>query len=113
MIPAFEEKLKDETIHCNSTLILMVKVKGFPEPLLKWYKNSVEIFESDRCIISREGFTYTMKIDKISESDGAFYSAVAKSSVGEAVTNCNVQVQGEKGKNSCIKHYELFMIDSD
>ena len=78
----------------------MVKVKGFPEPSLKWHKNGVEIIESDRCKLSREGFTYTMTVDKTSEDDGASYSAIAKSSVGEAVTNCNVQVQGEKEKNS-------------
>lgn len=46
--PVFVDVLKDITVIEGHDVCFKCKVTGFPQPVLKWYRNGIELVESNR-----------------------------------------------------------------
>ncbi|KZC06585.1 Muscle M-line assembly protein unc-89 [Dufourea novaeangliae] len=105
--PIFLVRLKDTELLENTYLRFMVKVKGDPNPEMKFYKDDVPIDSNHpRVKIITEqadkGF-YELVIDDVQKQDAGKYSCTAKNRFGETSCEGTVTVTDDK---------MLFMPDS-
>ncbi|XP_022821456.1 obscurin isoform X5 [Spodoptera litura] len=100
--PYFLVALKDTEIMENTYLRFMVKVKGDPNPEVKFYRDDKEILttsESDRVSIIRtraERGCYELVIADVLPSDAGRYSCRAMNIYGEVTSEATVSVVDDK-----------------
>jgi hypothetical protein len=84
--------------------------KGKPNPTVKWYKEGKEIEESasDEITITYESSSgvATLIIHKITISDSAKYTCVARNALGSCSTSAFINVQG-----IYVKYLHIFSIN--
>ncbi|XP_071443882.1 protein Obscurin isoform X3 [Hetaerina americana] len=101
--PIFLVRLKDTNLLENTYLRFMVKVKGNPNPEVKFYKDGREIRSEnmeERVHVVREhgkkkGF-YELVITDVQQSDAGKYSCNAFNEYGDATCEAEVTVTDEK-----------------
>ncbi|XP_076666422.1 obscurin isoform X4 [Andrena cerasifolii] len=98
--PIFLVRLKDTELLENTYLRFMVKVKGDPNPEMKFYKDDVLIDSSNTRVNivtdqSETGF-YELVIGDVQKQDAGKYSCTAKNRYGEASCEGQVTVTDEK-----------------
>ncbi|XP_043515960.1 obscurin isoform X5 [Frieseomelitta varia] len=98
--PIFLVRLKDTELLENTYLRFMVKVKGDPNPEMKFFKDDVLIDENHpRVKVVTEqadkGF-YELVIADVQKQDAGKYSCTAKNRFGEASCEATVTVSDEK-----------------
>ncbi|XP_043277218.1 obscurin isoform X4 [Venturia canescens] len=98
--PIFLVSLKDTELLENTYLRFMIKVKGDPNPELKFFKDDVPIdSKNERVKIvtekSESGF-YEVVISDVQKQDAGKYSCKAKNRFGEASSEATVSVTDEK-----------------
>lgn len=92
--PEFIIRLKDTEILDGTFLRFVVKLKGDPKPVVKFYKDDMEIKDGDAHIqINRDkdylGF-YELAIPEVKQSDAGKYSCMATNKFGSA--DCEAQM---------------------
>ena len=91
--PEFIEQLNDQTVNEFEKVTFTVKVKGKPEPSIKWLKSRKEITSSDNIeIISNEN-EHSLILPSASMKDQGQYKVIAKNSDGERTCLCSLAVQ--------------------
>ena len=93
--PVIVEKLPDyiDAI-VGKQVHLVAKVDGLPEPIVKWTKDCKRIEPSDAIKIeSKPDGTVSLTIECAQPLDLGKYALIAKNSVGEAVSECDLDVQ--------------------
>ncbi|XP_012537087.1 obscurin isoform X3 [Monomorium pharaonis] len=98
--PIFLVRLKDTELLENTYLRFMIKVKGDPNPEIKFFKNSTLIdAKHERVKIIRDnaekGF-YELVIADVQKQDAGKYSCTAMNRYGEATCEAMVTVTDEK-----------------
>ncbi|XP_053986008.1 obscurin isoform X6 [Hylaeus volcanicus] len=98
--PIFLVRLKDTELLENTYLRFMVKVKGDPNPDMKFYKDNVPIDANHSRIKivtdqADKGF-YELVIDDVQKQDAGKYSCTAKNRYGETSCEASVTVTDEK-----------------
>ncbi|XP_076165903.1 obscurin isoform X4 [Ptiloglossa arizonensis] len=98
--PIFLVRLKDTELLENTYLRFMIKVKGDPNPEMKFYKDDVLIDASHSRIKivttqAEKGF-YELVIGDVQKQDAGKYSCTAKNRYGEASCEASVTVTDEK-----------------
>ena len=84
----------------NARLRAKVTPTNDPELRIEWYKNGQPLLEANR-IISRFDFgVISMDIICVRPDDSGIYTCRAVNEVGEAVSTCTIQVEGEAKKFS-------------
>ncbi|XP_022117643.2 obscurin isoform X5 [Pieris rapae] len=100
--PYFIVALKDTEILLNTYLRFMVKVKGNPNPDVKFYREGKEIttcLDSERVSIVRtraEKGCYELVISDVNVADAGKYSCKAINIYGEVESECTVTVVDDK-----------------
>lgn len=74
-------------------VIFEVKVEGNPEPIIKWYREDVEIVSSPDFELSRSDKMYRLQIIETFPEDAGKFSCVATNAQGTAVTEAYLYVQ--------------------
>nr|XP_012153983.1 PREDICTED: muscle M-line assembly protein unc-89-like isoform X1 [Megachile rotundata] len=98
--PIFLVRLKDTELLENTYLRFMIKVKGDPNPEMKFYKDDVLIDANNPRIKivtdnAETGF-YELVISDVQKQDAGKYSCTAKNKFGEASCEAAVTVSDEK-----------------
>ncbi|XP_052132281.1 trichohyalin-like, partial [Frankliniella occidentalis] len=98
--PVFLVKLKDTELLENTYLRFMVKVKGNPNPTVRFYKDDSRILSTnDRLKVNTEqsdaGY-YELVIPEVKPEDAGKYSCVAINSYGEERCDAQLSVVDEK-----------------
>lgn len=98
--PFFEVSLKDTSIIENTFLTFMVKVKGSPNPKVRFTKDDKEIMDFDKHIkINRDheetGF-YEVLIPDFNANDAGVYLCTAYNQFGTAKSEATVTIVTEK-----------------
>ncbi|CAL7949959.1 unnamed protein product [Xylocopa violacea] len=98
--PIFLVRLKDTELLENTYLRFMVKVKGDPNPEVKFYKDGVLIDANHQRVKivteqAEKGF-YELVIADVQKQDAGKYSCTAKNRYGEASCEASVTVSDEK-----------------
>uniref|UniRef100_A0A0A9VUL5 Muscle M-line assembly protein unc-89 n=1 Tax=Lygus hesperus TaxID=30085 RepID=A0A0A9VUL5_LYGHE len=99
-MPQFIVTLTDTELMENTYLRYMVKVKGDPNPEVKFYKDDEPItYKNKRCTIQTEqaesGY-YELIIPEVSPKDAGLYKCVATNSFGEATSEGILKVVDDK-----------------
>ncbi|XP_031365474.1 obscurin isoform X3 [Apis dorsata] len=98
--PIFLVRLKDTELMENTYLRFMVKVKGDPNPEMKFYKDNVLIDSNHPRvkIVTEQGDKgfYELILEDVQKQDAGKYSCTAKNKFGEASCEASVTVSDEK-----------------
>lgn len=85
MPPKFERLLSDILADEGEVIEFECSLSGDPKPLIKWYLNNKEIFESDRIkFIQNDDGTVKLIIDNVTNLDKGVYTVKASNSCGDA-----------------------------
>ncbi|NXQ36801.1 TITIN protein, partial [Alaudala cheleensis] len=94
--PNFSQRLQSMTARQGSQVRLDVRVTGIPTPVVKFYRDGVEIKSSPDFKILQEGDLYSLIIAEAYPEDSGTYSVNATNSVGRATSTAELLIQGEE-----------------
>lgn len=81
------------TLRLDSTLTLNSSFSGFPQPIIKWYRETEEITETTkRSTIQTTNTTSTLSIKKLTREDSGKYRVVATNKYGSSASEVTVKV---------------------
>ncbi|XP_052781966.1 muscle M-line assembly protein unc-89-like isoform X2 [Mya arenaria] len=92
--PMFMDGLKRQTLNEGDMIVLRVQATGSPKPGFKWYKDGLELNDSERVQteVSKKGHAQLV-IAYASYLDNGLYTCEAHNFAGRAQTMCNVRVR--------------------
>ena len=93
--PEFVQVLKHIEVREKCEARFQVEVAGSPIPDVKWLKRKMELVESDKYKMIRDGLSVSLVILDCSKDDVGVYQAVAENSAGKV--SCNAQLTVTKG----------------
>ncbi|BFZ15497.1 hypothetical protein BsWGS_18536 [Bradybaena similaris] len=92
--PEFLKGLEDVEVTEGQSVKFRVKVKGYPQPRVNWYKDGKLLKNSRLCRIEKFGNRdYILAIDGASMNDDAEYTVVAGNVAGQAAMSAQVIVE--------------------
>lgn len=86
------------TARQGSQVRLDVRVTGIPTPVVKFYRDGVEIKSSPDFKISQEGDLYSLIIAEAYPEDSGTYSVNATNSMGRATSTAELLIQGNRAE---------------
>ncbi|TKR95914.1 hypothetical protein L596_010016 [Steinernema carpocapsae] len=89
-VPVFEQGLKKTTVSEKETIRMEVKVNGFPNPELKWFKDGSQVIPDGTRIIIKEE---TLIINESRIEDSGTYTVEATNSAGKESSTAPVTVE--------------------
>ncbi|XP_075268485.1 LOW QUALITY PROTEIN: myosin-binding protein C, fast-type-like, partial [Opisthocomus hoazin] len=92
--PQFLTPLVDRSAVAGYTTALNCAVRGHPKPKVVWLKNQVAIGEDPRFLTQHSQGVLTLHIRKPGPFDGGTYACRASNELGEAVTECRLEIRG-------------------
>ncbi|XP_027864871.1 vascular endothelial growth factor receptor kdr-like isoform X1 [Xiphophorus couchianus] len=95
--PLLSQNLTNQDVNSSSTLVLGCFASGVPRPLIRWYKNGVEVEESPGVSLEENG---TLIIERVKKDDEGRYECVAQNAEGFAKTSAVVTVLGDESKSN-------------
>ena len=90
--PEFLQGLSDIVIEKGKNIELVCKVSAHPPPSVKWYQKGRELRNSNDIHVSQSGDEFSLVIKNSKFSHAAEYTCKASNIVGEAVSQCYVEV---------------------
>lgn len=96
--PNFSQRLQSMTARQGSQVRLDVRVTGIPTPVVKFYRDGVEIKSSPDFKIVQEGDLYSLIIAEAYPEDSGTYSVNATNNVGRATSTAELLIQGNRAK---------------
>ncbi|NWW99578.1 TITIN protein, partial [Caloenas nicobarica] len=94
--PNFSQRLQSMTARQGSQVRLDVRVTGIPTPVVKFYRDGVEIQSSPDFQILQEGDLYSLIIAEAYPEDSGTYSVNATNNVGRATSTAELLIQAEE-----------------
>uniref|UniRef100_A0A8C4YG77 Myosin binding protein C2 n=1 Tax=Gopherus evgoodei TaxID=1825980 RepID=A0A8C4YG77_9SAUR len=103
MAPRVLTPLIDRTVVAGYSTALNCAVRGHPKPKVIWMKNHVEIREDPKFLMKNSQGVLTLHIRKPSPFDAGTYSCLAVNELGEALTECKLDVRAlaQAGDQRC------------
>ncbi|XP_074872196.1 myosin-binding protein C, fast-type [Carettochelys insculpta] len=93
MAPKVLTPLINRTVVAGYSTALNCAVRGHPKPKVTWLKNQVEIREDPKFLMKNSQGVLTLNIRKPSPFDAAIYTCLAVNELGEARTECKLDVR--------------------
>jgi len=95
-VPVFTKELHDVIANENDTVTLEVIVKGNSAFELEWFKNAVDVTESDRIsLVKHEEGRFTLNIRDCEDDDTGEYCCVAQNEAGRVTCAGWLTVEGK------------------
>ncbi|KAM9384034.1 palladin isoform 2-T2 [Pholidichthys leucotaenia] len=98
--PRFLQKLKSQEVAEGSPIRLECRVRGNPQPLVRWFCEGRELHNSPDIQIWRDGDLHTLVIAEAFEDDTGRYTCVASNSLGADNTSAEVYIEGASSSDS-------------
>ena len=87
--------MEDSVVLLDKLTNLQFSVSGVPEPEIQFFAdNELVVNESDKLKLVKDGDSYVIEFKQNDPSNSGTYKVHAKNIVGEAVTECQLAVQG-------------------
>ncbi|XP_030270887.1 myomesin-2 isoform X1 [Sparus aurata] len=101
--PKFLARLRSHTVYENTPVKLICTVDGFPQPIVKWYKDDVILnVSSGKYMVESKGGIHSLEIPRCTTDDTAQYIAVAGNSHGQVSCQASIVVKRFKQEDeSC------------
>ncbi|KAG1714523.1 Muscle M-line assembly protein unc-89 [Nymphon striatum] len=96
--PYFTKRLNDTSVYKSETINFEVVIGGSPSPDVTWYKDNVEITESERIKKSRdsENGSYSLTIEDTEPDDTASYTCKASNKYGDEYAEASLTIKREQ-----------------
>ncbi|XP_038051694.1 twitchin-like [Patiria miniata] len=91
--PKFEEGLKDSTAHEGRTATFECRFSGKPQPEVKWFKGSRELFTNNKYQPELDGNAATLTISNIQPDDVEEYTCEIRNPGGRKLTRAQLLVK--------------------
>ncbi|CAG5126016.1 unnamed protein product, partial [Candidula unifasciata] len=91
--PVFTQPLRDIFCKQGEPVILEVNVEGHPEPIVKWYREGIEISSSPDYTLSRSNKTYRLTIAEVFPEDAGKFKVVASNAEGSTISEASLLVE--------------------
>ncbi|CAJ1059949.1 palladin isoform X3 [Xyrichtys novacula] len=98
--PCFLQKLKSQEVAEGTPIRLECRVRGNPQPLVRWFCEGRELHTSPDIQIWRDGDLHTLVIAEAFEDDTGRYTCVASNSLGADNTSAEVYIEGASSSDS-------------
>jgi hypothetical protein len=89
-----DEKLKEQSLKAQSTLIIMVNISGNPDPTTKWFFGEEELVKSDSQTIESTATMSTLTVKGVTASNAGLYKVVAQNEAGEDSAEFTISIKG-------------------
>ncbi|XP_075679359.1 titin-like isoform X2 [Dermatophagoides pteronyssinus] len=91
--PTFTKRFRSTKLQEGNQLLLETTVKGYPQPIIKWYYNDDHILPSSKCLIRQHKNDGTLAINNLIKSlhEGR-YKVVARNQYGECQYEEQIEV---------------------
>lgn len=83
------------TVREGDRLVLEIIVEGQPEPIVKWYRETIEINNSLDYQVLQKNNRYMLIIAEVFPEDSGRYEAVAMNAEGTTKTQAYISVEGK------------------
>ncbi|XP_046691968.1 palladin isoform X1 [Silurus meridionalis] len=98
--PRFTQKLKSQEVAEGSPITLECRVKGNPQPLVRWFCEGRELHHCPDIQIWQDGDLHTLVIAEAFEDDTGRYTCVASNALGADNTSAEVYIEGASSSDS-------------
>jgi hypothetical protein len=75
-------------------VVLAVEIDAHPEPIVKWFREEIEIENSPDYILSQTETTYTLTIAEVFPEDAGRFRCVATNAEGSVKSETTLRVEG-------------------
>ena len=93
--PSFDKELADAVTVAGQSCKFSVISGGIPEPIIKWYKDGVEITANDHFTQTTKGHLHSLLINNVSHDDDGKIVVEATNEAGTAKSSATHTVHGE------------------
>uniref|UniRef100_A0A8D0C4C6 Ig-like domain-containing protein n=1 Tax=Salvator merianae TaxID=96440 RepID=A0A8D0C4C6_SALMN len=98
--PSFEVALSDQAVLEGQDVVLRIRVKGEPKPIVHWLKNRHPIKYGRRIsAIEEEDGSFCLHIRMVECSDAGYYACKAINEYGTKQCEAKLDVQGTLGSH--------------
>ncbi|XP_034169508.2 palladin isoform X3 [Pangasianodon hypophthalmus] len=98
--PRFTQKLRSQEVAEGSPITLECRVKGNPQPLVRWFCEGRELHHCPDIQIWQDGDLHTLVIAEAFEDDTGRYTCVASNALGADNTSAEVYIEGASSSDS-------------
>ena len=98
--PEFKEKMKPVEVKEGEEARFDVRIKGFPKPVVEWYKGKDKIENEGRFVIvdDEEDDLFSLIIEEVHPEDAGMYKCVALNDEGDTTSLAKLTVQEKPEK---------------
>ncbi|XP_067833358.1 LOW QUALITY PROTEIN: myosin-binding protein C, cardiac-type-like, partial [Heptranchias perlo] len=93
--PKFTRPLVNRSVICGYNATLSCALRGIPKPKVLWYKNRMDLSSDPRYRMFSNQGVLTLEIRKPCPFDAGLYSCHAVNQLGEAESECRLEVRGQ------------------
>jgi hypothetical protein len=108
--PQVEQPLKNATVQIGNSVTLTAKVTGIPTPIVKWYRNGVEIQTN---VTTDERGVSKLTIAAVQPEDDGDYMLNAENEHGQVQTSANLTVQAPSKLQFVEKFPDISVSEGD
>lgn len=94
-----DDAMTSQKLRVTNQWKVIVNYKGYPQPEVKWKKNSREIFSEKHCSIYTDDTSSTIAIYSLTRDDSDVYEVTAENAAGSSSLQLNLKVIGERQQN--------------
>ncbi|KAE9551942.1 hypothetical protein FO519_004843 [Halicephalobus sp. NKZ332] len=109
-VPEYTCRLDDQWHHHGDTIALRIGFKGYPDPVVTWFKDQQAIIPSMKIMLQSTATGSELIVLDAQKSDAGFYTCRIENPLGLRDTNCFIHI----GDTDRIKStgYKNLIVDS-
>ncbi|XP_030668594.1 obscurin isoform X1 [Nomascus leucogenys] len=92
--PSMQVTIEDVQAQTGGTAQFKAIIEGDPQPLVTWYKDSVQLVDSTQLSQQQEGTTYSLVLRHVSSKDAGVYTCLAQNAGGQVLCKAELLVLG-------------------
>lgn len=102
--PDFLERLQSQTIRQGESVVFTTILSGSPQPVVRWFREGMEIQSAGDFIISSEANKHTLKIANPYPEDTGVFTVTATNASGKATSTAHLAVDAASSDEEFAIH---------
>lgn len=93
--PDFKDKMKGVEVVEGDSAVFNVRISGYPEPSVEWFRGTTKLTNDDRYAIEehKEETSFSLTINDVKREDTGMYKCVASNEVGKNTCRADLSVK--------------------
>ena len=102
--PDFLERLQSQNIRQSEPVVFTARVVGSPEPVVRWFREGMEIQSAGDFIIAADGNVHTLTISSPYPEDTGVFTVTATNASGKATSTAHLSVDAASSDEEFAVH---------